>query len=394
MNLSAFEQDEVINSDRSKSAQDTLHSVEPLLADFGVTRVANQTGFDRIGIPVYGASRPDAKSISVNQGKGMSFEVAQVSATMEAIEFAIAECPESEILTQDLAELRARGQLAEFEQYLPIDCDPLPTALSGIWGRNLCSGDKIFAPLDVLDLDPQSRDISGICKTTNGLASGNTQAEAVSHAICELIERDAETLWWLTSLEYKAKTVVEASAFSSRLLSTLVCRLAEVEMRVQLFNVTSDINIPTIMAMIFDAASPQFPIVCGYCCHPNAETAAVKALAEAAQSRVGWITGARDDLRDEHYWRSVSPLHEALMEIAPTDQNLDQISNSDKCSTDRVTTLLNALESAEITNLNVFQLSHNDRPFSVVKAMSEQLEDRESNLHWQPGKRANKNLQP
>ena len=52
----------------------------------GITRLANVTGLDTIGIPVVMSVRPCSRSLSVFQGKGLDLESAKVSAAMESIE--------------------------------------------------------------------------------------------------------------------------------------------------------------------------------------------------------------------------------------------------------------------------------------------------------------------
>ena len=74
---------------RARDALETLAWVQPLLPRFGITRVANITGLDRIGIPVWISVRPHGRSLSVAQGKGLTPELAQASAVMESIELAI-----------------------------------------------------------------------------------------------------------------------------------------------------------------------------------------------------------------------------------------------------------------------------------------------------------------
>jgi hypothetical protein len=71
---------------RARDAASTLAWIRPLLPHFGVTRVANITGLDRIGIPVWICIHPNGRSLSVSQGKGVTPELAQVSAVMESIE--------------------------------------------------------------------------------------------------------------------------------------------------------------------------------------------------------------------------------------------------------------------------------------------------------------------
>ncbi len=60
----------------------TLERARPLAAKIGVTRLANLTGLDRIGIPVIDAIRPNSRSYSVAQGKGITLEAAKVSGVM------------------------------------------------------------------------------------------------------------------------------------------------------------------------------------------------------------------------------------------------------------------------------------------------------------------------
>ena len=50
------------------------HGSSPIRAPFGITRVANVTGLDRIGLPVVLATRPNSRSVAVSQGKGTSLD--------------------------------------------------------------------------------------------------------------------------------------------------------------------------------------------------------------------------------------------------------------------------------------------------------------------------------
>ena len=57
----------------------------------GITRVANVTGLDRIGVPVVMVCRPNARSLAVSQGKGIDLAAATASGLMEAAELYHAE---------------------------------------------------------------------------------------------------------------------------------------------------------------------------------------------------------------------------------------------------------------------------------------------------------------
>ena len=95
--------------DRVVPPGETVRRLEPFLADFGITRVARQTGLDRIGIPCFAAFRPNASTLSNSQGKGLDDDAARASAVMEAVEFAIAEQPILPMEAATTAELRADG---------------------------------------------------------------------------------------------------------------------------------------------------------------------------------------------------------------------------------------------------------------------------------------------
>ena len=71
---------------RTVAPDDTLARIESKARQIGITRLGNVTGLDRIGIPVTVAVRPNSRSFSVSQGKGLSLSQARASALMEAIE--------------------------------------------------------------------------------------------------------------------------------------------------------------------------------------------------------------------------------------------------------------------------------------------------------------------
>ena len=63
-----------------------------VLAAVGITRLADITSLDRVGIPIVSAIRPTAQegAVSVYSGKGESLEQAKVSAIMEGAERCLA----------------------------------------------------------------------------------------------------------------------------------------------------------------------------------------------------------------------------------------------------------------------------------------------------------------
>src|SRR5262245_26697295 len=79
---------------RSVPPAETLENIRPHFAAFGITRLANITGLDWIGIPVTLAIRPNAATLSQGSGKGFTLEAALTSGAMETLEIHHAEQPE------------------------------------------------------------------------------------------------------------------------------------------------------------------------------------------------------------------------------------------------------------------------------------------------------------
>src|SRR5690606_5781898 len=138
-------------------------------------------------------------------------------------------------------------------------------------------------------------------RSSNGLASGNVEAEALFQAIGELVERDATALWSLLGDDEKLATEIEPAALdpvSGRIREQV--RAAGLDLR--LFDQTSDLGVPCVMAVIRDPANDRyFDTTAGYGCHPVGARAVLRAVLEAAQTRITNIAGARDDFLPAEY---------------------------------------------------------------------------------------------
>ena len=76
---------------RCRPPAETQNLAQRLMPALGISRVADITRMDRLGLPVYASIRPRGLALCVNAGKGLSPLDAQVGALMEAIEFTVAE---------------------------------------------------------------------------------------------------------------------------------------------------------------------------------------------------------------------------------------------------------------------------------------------------------------
>ncbi|TIU89460.1 MAG: hypothetical protein E5W03_03950, partial [Mesorhizobium sp.] len=174
--------------------------MRPHWARMGITRVANVTGLDRIGIPVVMVCRPNARSLAVSQGKGIDLEAATASGLMEAAELYHAEHIERPLKLGSMAELSRSHRFAEVGRLPRISGRAFTKDIVTLWieGREMISGVTRWLPYESVRANftvPPPPGSGFFDCSSNGLASGNTADEAVHHGICEAIERDATTLW-------------------------------------------------------------------------------------------------------------------------------------------------------------------------------------------------------
>lgn len=298
---------------RGRQAAATLAWVRPLLPRFGITRLANVTGLDRIGIPVWMCIRPNGRSLSVSQGKGPSDELAQASAVMESIEVFHAEHVPRPDVVAPYREVRRRhaavnpGTLAPGLRRRAYH-DRRDLAWFG--GTDLATGEPMLLPHVRVSLDwsHPHPDVGLFQVTSTGLASGNSRAEALCHALFEVIERDAEWRWQRLSEAAQRATEVDVASVDSRHLRSLLDRLASAEVSVRIWDITSPVGVPVFSCEVADAGPVgRLGPFGGFGCHLSAEIALSRAITEAVQSRLTFIAGSRDDMYPDSYEPRIHP---------------------------------------------------------------------------------------
>jgi ribosomal protein S12 methylthiotransferase accessory factor len=285
-------------TNRARTPAASLEMASRAAAAVGVTRVADITRLDTIGIPTYQAVRPLSRTLAVAQGKGVTAELAKLSAVMESVETWHVEQPMPAVRTAAPRELA--GEL-NYDVFALPRCAPsvLHDGLPLDWvpARSLLDGTQTLVPVDVVRLSLEQRHgwhPPAFLASTNGLASGNTLVEAVLHALYEVIERDAVTAALAGGdLGVRVDPRSSGSAVADE-LCTLIER-AGVTHEVRF--VGSPTGLPCFLSWL---ACDDYPAAMfGFGCHLSAEIALTRAITEAAQTRLSYIAGARDDLQDD-----------------------------------------------------------------------------------------------
>ncbi len=256
----------------------------------GITRVADITNLDRIGIPVFSSIRPmaDRGAISVYNGKGATPTEAKVSAMMEGLERYSAEVRDRVLKIDCFSHLD--GALDPRELILPAGTEP-DAMIPWIAGWDIMNDEEILVPANAV-FHPMPSDYKRLFRTnTSGLASGNVIEEAIFHGLAEVIERDA---WAL--VEATRKTGPLIGDVEDGLARGLLDKFAAAEVDVYLRDITSDIGVPTCAAAADDVRlrDPTL-LTTGMGTHTSAGVAVLRALTEVAQSRLTQIHGARED---------------------------------------------------------------------------------------------------
>jgi ribosomal protein S12 methylthiotransferase accessory factor len=116
----------------------------------GITRVADVTGLDRIGIPVMMVCRPNARSLAVSQGKGIDLDAATASGLMEAVELYHAEHIERPLKLGSMAELSHSHRFAEIERLARVAGRRFTKDVVTLWieGREIVSGEARWLPFE------------------------------------------------------------------------------------------------------------------------------------------------------------------------------------------------------------------------------------------------------
>ena len=115
---------------------------------------------------------------------------------------------------------------------------------------------------------------------SNGCAAGNTLEEAIVQGFLELVERDAYAIWWYNRLQ---RPEVDLGQFDDSYVRDLQTQLAETGRRLWVLDVTSDLGIPTFVAMTHWMEDGQENIEFGSGAHFDPRIALLRALTELNQ---------------------------------------------------------------------------------------------------------------
>ncbi|WP_375767467.1 YcaO-like family protein [Archangium gephyra] len=386
--------------------EETLRRVRPLMREMGITRIAQLTGLDWIGLPVVAVCRPNARSLSVSQGKGMELAAAQASGLMEAVESYHAEHIDLPLRRASYDELRMSHPVVEVNGLPRLSVNAFHPAMRLLWieGRALGDGSPLWLPFELVHTDftlPLPEGSGAFLMSSNGLASGNHPLEAISHGLCEVVERDATTLWHVRSEASQGQTRLEPGTVDDPLCLQVLERFERAGMEVAIWETTTDVGLASFFCLLAERSleplRPRAP-TSGAGCHPAREVALLRALTEAAQVRLTIISGARDDMgvtrcyeafRDPAVWRHQV---ERMRREPPARHFQDVPTFAGRSFEEDVAWELERLAAVGLRQVVVVDLSRPEFCVPVVRVVVPGLEALHDAPGYVPGRRAREKL--
>jgi ribosomal protein S12 methylthiotransferase accessory factor len=120
----------------------------------------------------------------------------------------------------------------------------------------------------------------GFHTDSNGCAAGNTREEAIVQGFLELVERDAYAIWWYNRLQ---RAELDLKQFDDSYVRDLQAQFADAGRRLWVLDVTSDLGIPTYVAVMHWMQNGHENIEFGSGAHFDRRIALLRALTELTQ---------------------------------------------------------------------------------------------------------------
>ncbi len=138
-----------------------------------------------------------------------------------------------------------------------------------------------YLPTSMLySMSAEQRGDAELIADSNGCAAGNTLEEAILQGFYELVERDAFAIWWYNELRAPG---VDLLSFDDEFLASAADYYARYEREVWMLDVTSDIGIPSFVALSRRPDAETEDIIYGAGAHADPRLAALRAVCELNQ---------------------------------------------------------------------------------------------------------------
>lgn len=288
-------------SGRAKSLKKTFRQVWGLRQRLKITRIADITELDRLGIPVFTCTRPSVHDVQITttQGKGLRAVEAIIAALLEAVERHAAATFKPALRLATAEGLAGAGLAHVPPSQLGAACgDDRP--IEWLSSVSLRTGRPVLMPAAevMFPYFPPDGVLRPVRPSTTGLSAGNTLAEAILHSLFEVLERDAVSK---LARGWRVK-LLDLASVTGEVEMGLVERFRKAGIDLLVLDLSAFALAPTFRAVTADSSITGTQLIAmGQGTSTSPAVALRRALLEAAQARVVAIQGSREDLR-KHGW--------------------------------------------------------------------------------------------
>ena len=288
---------------RDRPAEDTLDIISTIYDDLGIDEVKNITLKGVECCPVYQVTRKTIRSVYFNAGKGFTEAESKVSGLMEAIEV---QCFE-----------RADASLILSPSQFPNVCQVAATTTNdlsdgSVLGQDLVNDRDVLIPaVDTFMQLPDGKLANGSC---NGIASGNSFAEAACHGLYEMIERHGIRLFLDSEFQCAVERIIAPSEEKNIQACIQSLKKLDIDAEFVLASVVADVPI-FICFLDMPLQNGSRGAVQGYGANHNPLIAMSRALAEAIQ--VLALTPIKEDNINVKASGSISMTSKQASELTP-----------------------------------------------------------------------------
>lgn len=342
------------------------------LDEFGISRVADTTGMDSLGVPTASATKPATSDVIwVYSGKGRSRTQARVTAIMECLERTGALWPKEQAwVTETPRVLRRTHQVWEPERFTNRRRGGFTDDTPEVWAEATQLRPRPGTVMVPADLVYNGRRPTGLAtspfvlSTSNGLAAGFTTDSALRHALAEVIERDiisfaevrashfgyrllavlSEQLGLSTAIldQYEDNTELAMTIDQTTLppdLDDLAGRYRNAGLDLVVKQLPNEYGLPAYgVAAVQQTDMTRYLGCAGYAVRQSSGIAIESALLELAQTRATDLQGAREDrheiekkrLEDHptHHWMATPGTNPTRYEPTEVNPELDHLLDS------------------------------------------------------------------
>lgn len=382
-NLELFDEISAIcrNSPTSKlsrrfSADEYLSRLKPHLTSFGISRLADVTGLDRIGVPVVQAVRPLARSNAVNQGKGLTLSEAAVSAIIEALETFACESPDQIGGRASPNEIYGHAATHKLSCHLPPEMaeEWMENPIAFMRGIEPMSQDIVSVPAALISTDytpSSSHAVSPFVRTTTGLGGGGSLEEAIQHGFLEVLER-ISTERAMTTHGFFEKNRIAPDTNVDACTDELIMQVQDAGLLFAAYECPPVGRFPVVWVRLLDerASATSLPFAAdGFACRPTFSGALRAALLESIQTRASVISGSREDITRRSYPRNHDDQLIAFerRQMGQTPANRPSFAGNNSAAS--VKDFTEALAEAGLTSAIVPVLALEDVPLFIVRVV-------------------------